>query len=218
MARWGMVIDLKKCTGCQTCTVACKVENFTPPGVLWARTYDYEEGTYPAVTRRFLPGVCMHCGDPPCRDVCPTEATVKREDGIVYIDYDKCIGCQACALACPYDARFFLEDGNGYFERATPYEEFPYELRAPSQRFVPGTMTKCTFCMHKIDDGLAQGLTPGVDPEATPACVLSCIANARYFGDFDDPQSEVSRLTRERAGFQLLDALGTDPSVRYLPW
>jgi len=163
----------------------------------------------------------MHCQEPPCEDVCPTGATAQREDGIVYVDYDKCIGCQACALACPYDARFFLEKNgrDGYFgKRRTPYEEFPYELRAPSQRFVEGTMTKCTFCMHKIDEGLGQGLQPGVDPEATPACVVSCIANARFFGDLNDPQSEVSRLIRERAGFQPLAELGTDPSVYYLPW
>lgn len=217
MARWGMVIDLKKCVDCQTCTVACKVANFTPPGVFWARVYDYEVGKYPTVTRQYLPAVCMHCRKPPCKEVCPTGATQQREDGIVFVDYDKCLGCQACVLACPYEARFFIAGGNGYFgKRLTAYEEFPYELRAPYQRFVPGTTTKCTFCMDRIDAGLQQGMQPGRDPDATPACVTSCIANARFFGDLDDPHSEVSRLIRERRAFRLHEEMGTDPSVYYL--
>ncbi len=218
MARWGMVIDLKKCVGCQTCTVACKDGNFTPPGVLWARVYDYEVGEYPAVTRRFLPLVCMQCGNPPCKDVCPTGATQQRSDGIVFVDYNRCLGCRACVLACPYEARLFLDTLIGYFGKQpqTPYETFPYELRAPHQRFVPGTTTKCTFCMHKIDRGLDQGLQPGIDPEATPDCVNSCIANARFFGDIEDPNSNVSRLIREWRGFRLHEELGTEPSVWYL--
>lgn len=218
MARWGMVIDLKRCVDCQTCTVACKVQNFTPPGVFWARVYDYEEGRYPAVTRHYLPTLCMHCQEPPCKEVCPTGATQRREDGIVFVDYDKCLGCKACTLACPYEARFFLEDANGYFgKKVTPYESFPYELRAPYQRFRAGTSTKCTFCMDKIDTGLRKGLRPGVDDEATPSCVTSCIGKARFFGDLDDPNSEVSLLIRERRAIRLHEELGTEPSVYYLP-
>ncbi len=216
MARWGMAIDLRKCNGCQTCTVACKIENFTPKGLLWGQVYDYETGQYPTVQRRFLPALCMHCESPPCRDVCPTGATKKREDGIVYVDYQRCTGCQACALACPYEARFLYTERDGYFDRRrTPYEQFPYEWRAPSQRFTNGTMTKCTFCMHRIDQH--PNKRPGIDPEATPACVVACITGARIFGDLDDSESEINKVIRERRGFTLLPELGTGPSVYYLP-
>jgi phenylacetyl-CoA:acceptor oxidoreductase subunit 1 len=216
MTKWGMVIDLKKCVDCQTCTVACKVENFLPPGVQWNRVYDYEVGEYPNITRRFLPVPCMHCDDPPCAEVCPTGATKKRSDGIVYVEYEKCLGCKYCDVACPYRARAFLDHTEYYYGQPTEYETFPYELRSPAQRYLPGTATKCTFCVHRIDYGLANGLKVGQDPEATPACVVSCIAKARYFGDLDDPHSEVSRLIRERKAFRLLEHLGTGPSVYYL--
>ena len=216
MAKWGMVIDLKKCAGCQTCTVACKVENLVPPNIFWNRVYDYEIGEYPSVTRRFLPRPCMQCEDPVCEEVCPTKATIKREDGIVYVDYEKCLGCKYCELACPYHARILHKVKEYYYGNATENEDFPYELRAPHQRYLVGAASKCTFCMHKIDDGIAREMKVGQDPEATPACVLSCMAKARYFGDLDDPESEVSKLIKERKGFRLLEELGTEPSVYYL--
>ncbi len=214
--RWGMVIDLKKCVGCHTCTVDCKVQNILPPGIFWNRVYDYEVGEYPNVTRRFLPRPCMQCKEPVCKDVCPTKATIKREDGIVYVDYDKCLGCKYCEVACPYHARTIHGKKDYYYGESTAYEDFPYELRPPYKRYAVGAASKCTFCMEKIDYGMANGLKVGQDPKATPACVLSCPAKARYFGDLDDPESEVSRLTMERKTFRLLEELETEPSVYYI--
>ena len=106
MTRWAMVADLRRCVGCQTCTAACRHANATPPGVQWRRVLDMEFGEYPDVQRAFVPVGCQHCDDPPCMDVCPTKATKKRADGIVTIDYDLCIGCAYCAVACPYQARY----------------------------------------------------------------------------------------------------------------
>ena len=113
--RYGMVIDLKKCVGCMACTVACKAENQTRPGIFWNIVKDQEFGEYPMVTRVFLPTPCMHCKEAPCVKVCPTGASHQREDGIVIIDDDKCIGCKYCIEACPYGARYFNGDPSGYF-------------------------------------------------------------------------------------------------------
>lgn len=199
MVRYGMVIDLKKCFGCQSCTIACKAENATPPGVFFGSVRDEEVGRYPSATRVFFPILCNHCDEAPCRDVCPTQATIKRDDGIVMIDYDKCIGCKACIGACPYGARYYLEEIRSYYPQGkTPFEELGYK------RYQAGTTVKCNFCVEKVDKGLE------------PACVETCLAKARHFGDLNDPESEVSMLIRERVGIQLHSEWGTDPSVYYL--
>ena len=210
MTRWVMVADLRRCVGCQTCTAACKHANATPPGVQWRRVLDIETGAYPNVKRSFVPVGCMHCADPPCMHVCPSTATRQRADGIVSIDYDLCIGCGYCAVACPYQARYKVD-------RA----EFAYgESMAPeAQRFDAkriGVATKCTFCSERIDAGLARGLKPGVDPEATPACVNSCIAQALQFGDLEDKGSNVSQLLAENQFFRMHEELGTEPGFYYL--
>lgn len=207
-----MVIDLKRCIGCQACTVACKAENFLPPNIKWNRVMDYATGMYPWTRRSFLPRPCMHCEDAACVDVCPTGASSKRDDGIVIIDYDKCTGCRYCVVACPYDARYANDQKDPYFPPGlTPYEEFGY------QKHKLGTVEKCTFCATRIDEGVKKGLKPGVDWEATPACVNACPTGARSFGDLNDPDSEVSKLVRERHPFQLLTEMGTKPGVYYLP-
>lgn len=216
MSRLGMVIDLTRCAGCQTCMVACKVENMIPPGIFWNRVYDYEIGEHADVTRRFLPTLCMHCNIPPCKEVCPTGATIHRADGIIYIDYDKCIGCGYCVVACPYAARIVYKKETYYYGTPTTYEEFPLDLRSSYQRHRVRTASKCTFCVQKIDEAVTKGLRAGDDPEANPACVNSCIAKARYFGDLEEHESKVSRLIRERKRFRHLEELGTDPSVYYL--
>jgi phenylacetyl-CoA:acceptor oxidoreductase subunit 1 len=110
MTRYAMVIDLRRCVGCQTCTAACKTANATPPGVQWRRVLDIESGEFPDVRRSFVPVGCMHCLNPPCEHVCPTTATKKRADGLVTIDYDLCIGCGNCIMACPYDARSVVRE------------------------------------------------------------------------------------------------------------
>ncbi len=215
--RWGMAIDLQKCVGCFSCQIACKQEHFLPPNVFWGRCIIGEVGTYPAVRKQILPVLCNHCEEAPCEKVCPSTATSRREDGIVWVDYDKCVGCRYCLIACPYqqrtcaDGRTYQKEyfpGQGY----TPLEIIGKELY-PLQE---GTVIKCNFCMERIDDGLARGLKPGVDWEATPACVNACPTKARFFGDMDDAESEVSQQIRARKGFQLRSELDTKPSVYYI--
>jgi DMSO reductase anchor subunit/ferredoxin len=126
------------------------------------------------------------------------------------MDYDLCIGCASCAVACPYQARTIVHKEEFYYGEKTVQEE----VVARKDRF--GVAQKCTFCIDRVDDGLAAGLNPGVDPEATPACAASCITQAIQFGDFNDPDSIVSRLTRERDHFQMHAELGTDPQIKYL--
>ncbi|MCL4552820.1 MAG: 4Fe-4S dicluster domain-containing protein [Candidatus Marsarchaeota archaeon] len=143
--------------------------------------------------------------------VCPTGASSQRKDGIVTVDADKCIGCKSCMIACPYGARYILEEKRTYFRGyMTPYEEQGYS------NFQVGTVSKCDFCAHRIDEGLAQGLVPGVDREATPACVINCWANARTFGDLNDPNSEVYKLVNSGQVVQLKPETGLDPRVYYL--
>ena len=209
--RYGMVVDLNRCVGCQTCTIACKHHNDTPPGVQWRRVLDVEQGEYPNVERVFLVTGCQHCANPPCVPVCPTGATRQREDGLVTMDYDTCIGCGYCAVACPYQARTIAHERAWYFGTPSRQEERVFH----EERV--GVATKCTFCVDKIDAATkAPGVVPGLDLEATPACAASCIAQALHFGDFADPKSNVSRLSEESAHFRMHEALGTDPQIRYL--
>ena len=210
MNRYGMVIDLNRCVGCQTCTAACKHANDTPPMVQWRRVIDVEQGEYPDVERLFMVTGCQHCAEPPCVPVCPTGATRQREDGLVTMNYDTCIGCGYCAVACPYQARTIMHEKAWYYGQPTKQEEHV----AHDERI--GVMTKCTFCVERIDEAKELGLTPGVDLDVTPACAASCIASAIHFGDFADPASNVSVLAREHRSFQMHAELGTDPQIKYL--
>jgi phenylacetyl-CoA:acceptor oxidoreductase 27-kDa subunit len=211
MTRWAMVADLRRCVGCQTCTAACKHANATPPGVQWRRVLDVETGEFPDVQRAFIPIGCQHCDEPACLPVCPTTATRKRADGIVTIDYDLCIGCAYCTMACPYQARSKSPAGVfAYGKTPTANEERRDDA---SQRSVA---TKCTFCVDRIDRGLEKGLVPGRDPEATPACVNACIAEALAFGDIEDRDSNVSQLLARNEHFRLNEELGTGPGFYYL--
>ncbi len=200
VVKWGVAVDLKRCTGCQACTMACKVENGTPRGVFWTRVVEKEEGTYPFAYKVFMPLRCNHCADPPCVDVCPTGANHQREkDNLVLIDQEKCIGCHSCVVACPYQARFIPDNDEGYYGAdKTPYEEVTH------RGWQVGTAQKCTLCVHRIDQGLE------------PACVETCPTRALVFGDLNDPGSEISELIRQRSNFKPRAELGTDPSVFYL--
>ena len=208
--RWGMVIDVNRCVGCQTCTAACKHENDTTPGVQWRRVLDVESGTFPDVARLFLVVGCQHCAEPPCVPVCPTGATRQRADGLVTMDYDLCIGCGACAVACPYQARTIVHEPGWYFGRDTVQERHA----AHPER--TGVAQKCTFCVDKVDEAKRRGLTPGVDLEVTPAGAASCIAQAIQFGDLGDADSNVSRLLRDNPSFRMHAELGTQPRIHYL--
>ncbi|MEM1515515.1 MAG: 4Fe-4S dicluster domain-containing protein [Candidatus Bathyarchaeia archaeon] len=206
-----MVIDLKKCVGCLSCVAACQIENFLPQDVVWGKVMDFENGEYPNVERVFLPMPCMQCEEPACMKACPTEAITRREDGIVITDYDKCIGCRLCIVACPYDSRIYIDK----VELPEPLRLLKTDIRSKYQAIKDKTASKCTFCAHRIDK-YKEGKVPGKDPEATPLCVLTCVGNARYFGDLDDPENEVSKLIKNERAFRLLEEAGTRPSVYYL--
>jgi molybdopterin-containing oxidoreductase family iron-sulfur binding subunit len=212
--KWSMVIDLRKCIGCSACTVSCVAENHLPPGVVYRPVSEQEVGTYPNVTRQFLPRPCMHCDDPPCTDVCPVGATYKRPDGIIEINYDKCIGCRYCIPACPYGARTFdwgenWTDDTPVFE---PYESAPpleygqrWPKRTPGSNTSPiGNVRKCHFCLHRLNAGML------------PACTTTCVGAATYFGDMNDPESLVSHLIGNENVERLREDMGTEPKVYYL--
>lgn len=215
MARWGMVIDLKRCIGCWGCSVACKEEHFLPRGIYWNRVLIGESGKYPTVTKIMYPVLCNHCKEAACVEVCPTGATFQREDGIVMVDYDQCTGCRYCVIACPYQQRTPYKDDKAEYYPGQGFTQFEI-LGKEIYPFQKGTVTKCNFCVERIEEGLEKGLKPGVDMDATPACVNICPVEARVFGDLDDPSSNVSELIKTRKGYQLHPEFETDPSVYYI--
>ena len=238
MANWGMVIDLDKCVGCQACSLACKAENNVPHGspyeqdrrqdIYWHKVIAATEGEYPAVNTQIIPMPCMHCEHPPCVNVCPAKATVKRGDGIVMQNFRRCIGCRYCMVACPYGARNF----NFKTQESEEYQrpDLPPDLDLgygshigpwPYPHRTRGVVEKCTYCFHRIDQALENGWEIGskIDGEdgVLPACVEACPTEARYFGDLDDPESMVSKLLASRTSVKLREEMATDPKTRYLP-
>ena len=206
--RWAMVIDQNKCEGCGFCTLACRAHNDIHPEISWNRVA--ASGTVNGEVV-YLARPCMQCEDAPCVDVCPVKASYYRPDGIVMMDYDRCIGCRYCEVACPYNARAFNWETFEGENPAVPTWGSPEVERRPR-----GVVEKCSFCYQRIDRGIALGLTPGVDPEATPACVVGCPVGCRTFGDLNDPESEVSKLLEKHITHRLREDLGTGPRVYYI--
>ncbi len=207
--RWAMVIDLSACTGCNYCTLACRAHNDIAPEISWNEVFEVGQVGGEKV---YLPRPCMQCAHAPCVEVCPVGASTYRSDGIVMMDYERCIGCRYCEVACPYDARAFNWKAFEGLNPAVPEWGQPEVPRRPR-----GVVEKCSFCYHRIDRGLALGLTPGVDADATPACVVVCPTGARLFGDLNDPESPVSKALRGHSVFRLREDLGTAPRVYYIP-
>lgn len=224
MARYGMAIDLDRCTGCQACVVACKVENnvpFSSPAeaergreVAWIQVLATFEGEFPHVRARFMPVLCMHCDVPPCVPVCPTGATYKSEPtGIIAQIYPQCIGCRYCAVACPYSIKFF-----NWYE-----PEWPPEMRTGLSPDVSvrtkGVIEKCTFCSHRLHKAREAARVENRemrDGDYVTACQEVCPTRAITFGDLDDPESRVARLVKSGRAFRLREELGTEPKVYYL--
>ncbi len=221
--KWGMVVDLDRCTGCEACVVACRAENNLPTvgdaeaakgrAIHWIRVERYWEGEFPDVRVKFMPVLCQHCDAAPCEPVCPTYASYHNAEGLNAQIYNRCIGTRYCANACPYNVRFF----NFY----NPVWEKPLHLQLNpdvSLREV-GVMEKCTFCVQRIKAAEIQAKGERrelKDGDFSPACVQSCPPKALVFGDLNDPSSEVSRLARSNRGTKLLGELGTLPKVTYL--
>ena len=206
--QWVMVIDQSKCIGCGYCTLACQAHNDINPAIEWNRVTPVGKLAGKDV---FLPRPCMQCSKAPCVEVCPVNASYYRPDGIVMMDYDRCIGCRYCEVACPYQARSFNWDAFDGPNPAVPKWGQPEVARRPR-----GVVEKCAFCYQRIDRGIALGLEPGADVDATPACVVACPTGARIFGDLNDPASAVSQLLKDHVTYRLREELGTQPRVYYI--
>jgi molybdopterin-containing oxidoreductase family iron-sulfur binding subunit len=210
--RWAMVIDLPKCfkdEGCTRCIEACHRTHNVPEfnnrnhEVKWIwkepfeNAFPSQENDYTSEAFKDKPVLvfCNHCDEPPCVRVCPTQATWKREDGIVMMDWHRCIGCRYCVAGCPYGSRSFnWSDPRPHIEELDP--NFPTRTK--------GVVEKCTFC----EERLAKG--------QPPACVEACKEKALVFGDLDDPSSEVRELLRSRFTIRRKPELGTKPEIYYL--
>jgi molybdopterin-containing oxidoreductase family iron-sulfur binding subunit len=203
--RLGMVVDQDRCIGCWSCAVACKEQQNVGIGLYWLRVLtvggpfmDTPAGTFPDLTMSYQSTNCFHCDNPPCVKACPTQATYKMANGIVNVNYERCIGCRYCMVACPYD--------NRVFNWRKPVQEPPADVAVVGETPArpKGVVEKCTFCVQRVTDGLL------------PRCVVTCPTGARTFGDLDDPNSEVSVLLRNRPSYVVFPERGTRPSLHYL--
>ncbi len=214
--RWAMLIDVRKCVGCHSCTLGCATENQLPPKLWYRPVFEQERGRYPKVTRTFVARPCMHCDKPPCVEACPKKgpggATWKETKGVaagtVPIDYSKCEGCGACVKACPYGARA-MDDGAMHAGGTQPYEAKPaFEYgaaRARDGKALPvGKARKCHLCTHRLVAG------------QLPACVTTCLGRATLFGDESDPRSLVALAKKANKTQVMNPGAGTEPRVCYV--
>ena len=208
--KWAMVIDVKACVGCRKCVYACVKENNIgrTSGFTYIQVLEMEKGAIDLESANanyteggdpdhwYLPVQCMHCAKPTCVYGCPVIATWKEPDGIVVIDYDKCIACRNCMITCPYYARHF-----NWVEPEVPKAEI--NPKVPLER-TAGVVEKCTFCVQRTRNG------------QTTACTEACPVGARKFGDLNDPNSDVSVLLRTRRAFRLKEDIGSGPMIWYV--
>jgi Fe-S-cluster-containing dehydrogenase component len=221
--RWGMVIDLDRCTGCEACVAACHAENnIATVGanqaargrtMHWIHVERYWEGEFPNIRARFQPVFCQQCDAAPCEPVCPTYASYHSPEGLNAQVYNRCIGTRYCANACPYTAR--------YFNWFNPAWDKPLQLQLNPDVSLreAGVMEKCTFCNQRILAAEIKAKSENrelQDGEIKPACVQSCPTTAMVFGDLNDPNSQVSRMSRSVRATTLLAEVGTLPKVTYL--
>ena len=228
--KWGMVIDVDKCTGCQACVVACQSENNVPintedlfnqrRAIQWIRVERYWEGEFPDVKARFIPILCQQCGDAPCEPVCPVFATYHNPEGLNVQVYNRCIGTRFCANNCPYQVRFF-----NFWEPEWP-ESLTNQLNPDVTVRSRGIMEKCTFCVQRIRRTTREARRDGREVEdgnreLNPACVNSCPTDALLFGDLNDADSKVAQkreheMGEHGRGYRMFEDLGTEPNVLYL--
>ena len=229
--KWGMVVDLDKCTGCQACVVACQSENNIPindeplfnqrRAIEWIRVERYWEGEFPNIKARFIPVFCQQCDDAPCEPVCPVYATYHNSEGLNVQVYNRCVGTRFCANNCPYQVRFF-----NFWEPEWP-ESLKNQLNPDVTVRSRGIMEKCTFCVQRIRRTSRDAKKNGTsvkdgDRALNPACVNACPTGTLVFGDLNDSGSQVSKLRESELddhngrGYHLMEDYGTNPSVIYL--
>ena len=221
--KWGMVIDLDRCSGCEACVVACQAENNVPineedrfvehRAKEWIRVERYWEGEFPDVKMRYLPVLCQQCANAPCEPVCPVYATLHNQQGLNLQVYNRCIGTRYCGNNCPYNVRFF-----NFWEPDWP-EPLNSQLNPDVTVRGKGIMEKCTFCIQRIHrvERTARGAGRQVrDGELQPACAQACPTDALVFGDWNDPNSRINRLAADPRQYRLLEDKGTQPVVVYL--
>jgi molybdopterin-containing oxidoreductase family iron-sulfur binding subunit len=227
--RWGMAIDLAKCTGCQACVTACYAENNIPTvgegdihkgrEMTWIRIERYwDDGDtgQPAANARFIPMLCQHCTNAPCEPVCPVYAAYHTADGLNGQVYNRCVGTRYCANNCPYKVRYF--NWYKYNERSWP-EPLNLQLNPDVTVRARGVMEKCTFCIQRIRGAQNKARLedrPLRDGEFTTACAQACPSDAIVFGNLADSASRVAQLHRNSRGYRVLEDLNTRPAISYL--